>query len=481
MRRPSPLLLHLVWLLFAAAGSARGQSFPQQVFKPTPQDLRRALSDEWYGAYYRGQKCGYSRIRLSETAQAFVYSRNVKWKITSMENKLEVVSRERYEFDKRAPYGLRLGRLLSRNGADETDVRAERVGRSFRVTIKNASGTQTHTRKILPYTFLDAAGRYFVTRPQAQGALKVIQVDLAKWVAGATVYRVMSNKQIKRYGVASKIFRCKIEAAGKLVGEAILDEHGAVLKEHLFGLAELRTEPKELAQQAEYSSDLFEGGMAKIDTKIGDPMRVTKLSLQVGGKSRRRLTSFGGVQMVTRADGKTFVTVSTKGSRPRVTAAERRKALEVNAAIPWRHATVRALARRAVGGETRPAEQVRRLVTFVSDYVQDAYGKNATSCLRVIETKQGDCTEHSTLFTALCRAQGIPCRFVYGVAYMGDEEQAFGGHAWNEVELKGEWVAVDSTWNQARVDATHVRFGTSETEVGRLLGRIKFRLLAVER
>jgi transglutaminase-like putative cysteine protease len=30
-------------------------------------------------------------------------------------------------------------------------------------------------------------------------------------------------------------------------------------------------------------------------------------------------------------------------------------------------------------------------------------------------------------------------------------------HAWNEVLANGQWQGVDPTWNQVRLDATHIK------------------------
>ena len=46
-----------------------------------------------------------------------------------------------------------------------------------------------------------------------------------------------------------------------------------------------------------------------------------------------------------------------------------------------------------------------------------------------------------------------------GLVYMGDEVQAFGGHAWNEVVIDGKWVPIDATWNETTLNPTHITFG----------------------
>jgi transglutaminase-like putative cysteine protease len=77
-----------------------------------------------------------------------------------------------------------------------------------------------------------------------------------------------------------------------------------------------------------------------------------------------------------------------------------------------------------------------------------------------LQNKRAVCDEMSTLFIALCRAVGIPARFVSGVAYTDDPrfETGWGPHAWAEVYFpeKG-WVPVDVTYGQlGDVDLTHI-------------------------
>jgi transglutaminase-like putative cysteine protease len=48
--------------------------------------------------------------------------------------------------------------------------------------------------------------------------------------------------------------------------------------------------------------------------------------------------------------------------------------------------------------------------------------------------------------------------------YAGGGVPAFAGHAWNEVVLDGAWMPVDPSWNQMRVDATHIRYPVVASE-----------------
>ena len=76
----------------------------------------------------------------------------------------------------------------------------------------------------------------------------------------------------------------------------------------------------------------------------------------------------------------------------------------------------------------------------------------------VARNLSGDCTEHSVLLAALCRAAGVATKTVVGVVYV-DSLGGFGFHMWNEVYVNRRWVAVDATFRQSEVDATHIKLG----------------------
>ncbi|ABB14528.1 transglutaminase domain-containing protein [Carboxydothermus hydrogenoformans] len=65
--------------------------------------------------------------------------------------------------------------------------------------------------------------------------------------------------------------------------------------------------------------------------------------------------------------------------------------------------------------------------------------ENEKNSVQVLLTKKGVCRHYSYLFAALARAVGIPTRTVVGIAG--------GGHEWNEVYIDGQWLALDTTWD----------------------------------
>ena len=113
------------------------------------------------------------------------------------------------------------------------------------------------------------------------------------------------------------------------------------------------------------------------------------------------------------------------------------------------------------------------LTNAVYNMLEKSVTFSVPSAVQVLETRQGDCNEHTVLFVALARALGLPARTAVGLVYLNG---SFFYHAWPEVWLDEEWVAVDPTFDQAPADAAHIRFVigglAQQVEIVRLIGAL---------
>jgi len=120
---------------------------------------------------------------------------------------------------------------------------------------------------------------------------------------------------------------------------------------------------------------------------------------------------------------------------------------------------IRALAEKAVGGCEDAWEAARRIERFVKRYLTEkSLDVGFASALEAARDRSGDCTEHAVLFCALARAAGIPARVVMGIECIG---RIWGGHAWSEVWIEGEWYALDPTIGNGAADALHLALARS--------------------
>jgi len=141
-------------------------------------------------------------------------------------------------------------------------------------------------------------------------------------------------------------------------------------------------------------------------------------------------------------------------------------------------ARIVALARRLRGDTRDPTVAARRIYAWVHDSLRKSVAVTIPSAIQVLESRSGDCNEHTQLFVALARAAGVPARAVAGLTHVGGK---FYYHAWPEVFV-GKWVAVDPTFGQFPADAAHLRFVygglARQAELLRLMGTLRIDVLA---
>ncbi len=150
---------------------------------------------------------------------------------------------------------------------------------------------------------------------------------------------------------------------------------------------------------------------------------------------------------------------STKGA---LSPAERTRR---TAATPYEavnDARILAAAQGAVAGAKTTREKAAKLVRFVYDHV-DAKGldRGYAPALATLQSKAGDCTEHSVLYSALARSLGIPTRIVDGVVVDGGRA---GYHEWVEVQVDDEgWVPADPTFGEFPAGPARLKLAEGST------------------
>ena len=148
-----------------------------------------------------------------------------------------------------------------------------------------------------------------------------------------------------------------------------------------------------------------------------------------------------------------------------------------NALIQSDDSKIIEMSKRVLSGEKDPHEAAKKLNEWVYYAIRKKPVVSIPSALEVLSQREGDCKEHTALYTALARAAGLPTRMAAGIVYM---KNGFYYHAWPEVWV-GQWLAVDPTFNQFPADATHIRFVTGnldrQSDIGWLVGKLSLKVL----
>lgn len=102
---------------------------------------------------------------------------------------------------------------------------------------------------------------------------------------------------------------------------------------------------------------------------------------------------------------------------------------------------IKHLARQIVGNETNPYFKARLIFDWLLDNMHYYYPPEERTAEFALKKRGGDCGQYAYLFIALCRAVGIPARFVGGFT-VAPEKWSY--HAWAECYLpRYGWIPVD--------------------------------------
>lgn len=109
------------------------------------------------------------------------------------------------------------------------------------------------------------------------------------------------------------------------------------------------------------------------------------------------------------------------------------------------HAVIQAALEKAVGDEKNPYWIARKIYNYLMDemYYEMVGGWNTAPT--VLDRGNGSCSEYSFVYISMCRAAGIPARYVGSVVVRGDDDSmddVF--HRWAEIYLPNYgWIPVD--------------------------------------
>jgi len=473
-------LATLALLLLAA--SARAGDEPVRL--PLTAD-RIPAYEQWFGVYVQGTKSGYGHETLERVGDEYVWRQKVNLSIQAMGKAVKIEGLEEKHFAAEAPFAFRGGAYRARQGAIGQDITIEPgAAGKLKATIIEASGTRTMELDVPDYTLAD---KLVNTLWLAEGRKVGEEVtsrdfDLSMLKPCTFTFAVTDVKQTMAHGVpATEYVGTMHDSLHGDVGTMRVAGDGTMLSMTFGRIGEVRVEPKEIAQQLEKGGDLFVNNTVKPDRPLGKPTEVRLLVLEVTGKGAEHIHA-GPNQTVERREGGVLLRIGVDAP---VEATEKEIAenLEETVQFPVKNRTIVKLAQGAIGDANTPRAKVEALVPFVAKYVKDELRPEPLTVLDVVKDRRGDCAEHAILFTTLARAVGVPARLASGLGYMGDQAQAFGGHAWAEVVLDGKWVPVDPTWNETKLDAAHIRIGAGlegMTTFTWVAGRVQLKVLKVE-
>lgn len=259
----------------------------------------------------------------------------------------------------------------------------------------------------------------------------------------------------------------------RLQGE--VTRHLLPLKARVGGMLEIRLEEEKQARQLDAVASWTDWGLP-LNRSIDKPQEIERVNLRATSTEPLKLPS-NHRQTVKPVSGGWEIELrrETMPPQPGPVPKEALESDYTTRSSP----EMTALARRLVAPHKERRKQVEAIMAWVSQSVEDSSVGQATTAEMVFKARAGDCTEHSILFVALCKAVGIPARLAQGAMYVEGDMPFFGWHQWAEIHNGTGWVGVDPTWNQYGVDATHLLFDNDPKDLSSFnqIGRLKLELV----
>lgn len=144
--------------------------------------------------------------------------------------------------------------------------------------------------------------------------------------------------------------------------------------------------------------------------------------------------------------------------------AEIKPYLEDSSYLDFNDPEIKRAAAQVAGGEKNPARKALKLRDWVTKNLTFDPGFVFAPASEVIRDKKATCAGYAALLAALLRASGIPSSYLVGLAYVNG---VWGGHAWVEAWLNGQWVPLDAALpSPGPADAARLAIARSSLEDG---------------
>jgi len=445
----------------------------EKAFPPLGVISNLGFREHWQGFFFYGEKIGFSHFRIEEAQDlpgAFKISSEGVFRFKMLGMEKETLFRE---VDYVTP-DLRLLRVDAEQKLDGKVQRVEAAVVEGGIRLKTEEGGRWSERHIptegplypslAPYLYpplkgMDIGKRYQYRIFSGQD-LSVMEVD----------QRVLGFKESDLF--EGSAFEIKTEVAGinpkvwiNMQGEMVFEMVGALITAR---------EDEHSAKRFIFESSLskrdilLDYSVVRVDRAIPNPRDLRVLHVRLEGLDELTLVISDERQCAQiKTEGETAVVEfmvsvekGAKGTPLMIPVSERtyRRYLQPSHRIESRNTKIIQRARTILEGERNGLLAVTKLAHWVSDHIDDALVESF-SALDALHTKKGECQAHAYLYTALCRAAGIPTKVVSGLVYV--EEMGFLYHTWAESFI-GYWIAVDPTFDQIPADATHIKLAEGE-------------------
>lgn len=478
-------------------------------FPPPPPLAQGKLIEETWDAYsIQGQRVGYACNRIVEVTEAGeslrLYSSHSLLALRRLgQSTLQRMSIESWE----KPSG-ELVRFATRMTAGSGDVSTvgQVIGDRLKIETTTLGKSQQQS---LPwdasYGGFFAADQSLRREPLKPGETRNISALLPLFnIVAEHQLTALDLETVKLPDEPRKLLKVQSKILiGKQAIDSLLwiDNEGETLKSLVLGIdqeAVRTTREQALLNLDGGELDLMLASIVKLNEPLNHPLTTRRAVYRATIKAGNIESLFAsGLSQQVEPLGERVAEITVRAIRPAVPAKLDRPVvpptpsdLAPNNMIQSDDATIVAMAKAVAPEETDPWRLACQLERFVQETIQSKnFSQAFATAAEVAQSREGDCTEHSVLLAALCRARNIPARVAFGLVYY-PPQQGFAYHMWNEVWIKDRWVPLDGTLGLGGIGADHLKLADSDLKdsnalatmlpVVQLMGQLKLEVVESE-
>ncbi len=435
-------------------------------------------SDEWFGIYQQGKKVGYAHSRTVPEAETYHLYEESEMDILAMGS----VQRVRTIINSYTTKNFLLKYFDFTLQSDLTTMKIKGAVLKSQLVLDIDTGGQTRTEKVAltspPYLSPNIKPAILLLGLETGKTYRFPLFNPATMSTEETTISVESRERIKIGETEQTIYKLKESFQGMETTSWISQDGVTIKEESALGYMMLNEGRMDAMKRDKGGPvvDIISLTMIPSDP-IKESSQVTYLRARLKGVPLQgfqldndRQTLKGDVVEVRKED-------SAQAYRLPYPGKEQADYLLPNPLIQSDDKRIKDRAASILAGEKNAHEAAKKLNDWVYSAITKRPVVSIPSAVEVLNQREGDCNEHTALYTALARASGIPTRMAAGIVYV---ENGFYYHAWPEVWV-GRWMPVDPTFNQFPADATHIRFVTGnldrQSDIIRLVGKLKVEVL----
>ena len=111
-----------------------------------------------------------------------------------------------------------------------------------------------------------------------------------------------------------------------------------------------------------------------------------------------------------------------------------------------KNSIIKSKAQELTKGLKTDLEKAKAIFKFVRDNIKYKYYDNSKKgAALTLKSRLANCSDQTNLLVALCRASGIPIRYIHGLNCYFIVSKHYYGHVWAQILIDNVWYAADTT------------------------------------